>query len=150
MCGAFGLILTPQQTNKQCTDAPLNRIENTHSRHQQWQLANRCQGTFPNRTAFLDKHGPHTNWKWHQTPPEIFQPLSGTIQKNRLPLVSWLWSARATSVSSLSFFCPFLKWGVAQQGRKTGRVCEANWKPGHLLRHRLAPPSPSQGKAPFH
>lgn len=47
----------------------------------------------------------------------------GQLKKNCLPLTSWLWSARATSVSSLSFFCSFLKRRVVQQGGKTGSEC---------------------------
>lgn len=47
----------------------------------------------------------------------------GRFKKNCLPLISWLWSARATSVSSLSFFCSLLKRGVAQQVGKTGSEC---------------------------
>lgn len=47
----------------------------------------------------------------------------GRFKKNCLPLTSWLWSARATPVSSRSFFCSFLKGGVTQQGGKTGSEC---------------------------
>lgn len=70
----WGLWFNPSYHNKQTgkhKDVSLNLTNKmqslSSSRHQQWQLANHCQESFPNRTAFSDKHGPHTNCKCYQT-----------------------------------------------------------------------------------
>lgn len=121
LCGAFGSILhvtTNKQTGKH-NDVSLNstnKIQSlSSSTHQQWQLVNHCQESFPNRTAFSVKYGSHTNCKWYQILPDIFQKFQKLFIIYLLTLVS------KGNISQFSFLLwSLLKGDVAQQGGKTG------------------------------
>lgn len=133
-----------------CNDVALTHIDKAYSRYQEWQLANHCQGTFPDRTAFSDKHGPHTDCRWYQTPPEISQPLSGMFPK--IPCHSSHDSGQSGPHQLVLFpsSVPSRTRGGSAGWGNWKRVCKANWKPGHLIRRRLTPPFPSQGEALFY